>query len=367
MQKPNIKEILERYQSGNCTEEERIWVENWYLSWLTGEFDLSEEELMADLTSVKNKLPAIQRNTKIYYRVAAVAAAVLLILGSAFYFFKNDIGPKKDATYAKISPGSNKAVLTLSDGSQVVLDTTTNLASIDQYGVKITKDADGKLIYTSTSTGKVVDAYNMVSTPKGGQYDIVLPDGTKVKLNAASTIRFPIIFSAGERNVEFEGEGYFEVTKDSKRPFRVKSGKQTVEVLGTQFNINCYKDEPQIRTTLLEGSILLKGAEEVLLRPGEQGRTPHDAKKIHVMNVDVQTEVAWKNNLFFFENEPIINIMRQISRWYDVDVVYQNDVSDKKVWGSITRFSEISKVLEILELTGNIHFNVEGRRITVMK
>ncbi len=369
MLKPDIKDLLNRYKEGTCTDEEHILVENWYLNLEAGSFDLSEDELLDDLALIKSTLPQQPKSKRLIFRISA-AAVLLLALGISFYFIGNKYSsPSENSVQStvKILPGRNQATLTLSDGTTVLLDTATQLGTINQHGVKISKTEDGKLVYMNTATGKVVDAYNTIKTPNGGRYDITLPDGTLVTLNAASKIKFPIVFSGSDRRVELEGEAYFEVTKDATRPFLVVSGKQTVQVLGTHFNINSYEDEPQIRTTLLEGSVLVKGATQVLLKPGEQARTGHGAESFRVANVDVQTEVAWKNNLFFFENEPIKNCLRQVARWYDVEIVYEDDISDKKVWGSVTRFSEISKVLEILELTGNIHFKVAGRRITVMK
>ena len=370
MQKPDIKDLINKYNSGTCTEEERVLVESWYLNWQVKPSDLSEMELLEDLESIKARLPQKQKTFRLLTRTAA-AALVLISIGISLYFFLGRNATVPDTSLAQatkqISPGRNQATLTLSDGTTVSLDSVKSLASIDQQGVKVNKLADGRLIYINTDKAQPVEAYNTISTPKGGRYDITLPDGTLVTLNAASKIRFPIVFSGTDRRVELEGEAYFEVEKDTSRPFLLVSGKQTVQVLGTQFNVNSYSDEPQIRTTLLEGSIILKGATQVVLKPGEQARTGHNAENFKVINVDIQTEVAWKNNMFFFENEPIKNCMRQIARWYDVEIVYQGELSDKKIWGSVNRFSEIAKVLKTLELTGNIHFKVEGRRIIVMK
>ncbi|TDQ08083.1 FecR family protein [Pedobacter metabolipauper] len=368
MEKRELQELLERYERGECTEKEQAYIERWYLNWKPGAFDLSEKEFLEDLSLIRSALPGRPQSGKLFIRICT-AAILVLAMGISFYFIKKNSseGNAIELAAAKIVPGRNQATLTLSDGTTVLLDTATKMGTINQHGVKVSKTADGKLVYVNTATGKSVDAYNTIKTPNGGRYDIALPDGTLVTLNAASKIKFPIIFSETERRVELEGEAYFEVAKDAKKPFRVVSGKQTVQVLGTRFNVNSYEDEPQIRTTLLEGSILLKGATQVLLKPGEQAITGHRAENFRVANVDVQTEVAWKNNLFFFENEPIENCMRQVARWYNVEIVYEDNVSDKKVWGSMTRFSEISKVLEILELTGDIHFKVAGRRIIVMK
>lgn len=369
MEKKELEELLERYERRECTEQERAYVERWYANWQADSLDLSEVEVQHDLAQIRATLPKEQSSRLLYMRIAA-AAVLLLTVGFSLYFInKKDItaGNTLAQSQASIVPGRNQATLTLSDGTTVLLDTATQLGAINQHGVKVSKTADGKLVYVNTATGLTIDAYNTIKTPNGGRYEITLPDGTLVMLNAASKIKFPIVFSGNERRIELEGEAYFEVAKDAAKPFKVISGKQTVQVLGTHFNINSYQDEPQIRTTLLEGSVLVKGSTEVLLKPGEQACTGHDAGNFRVAAVDVQTEVAWKSNLFFFENEPIKNCMRQLSRWYDVEIVYQDDVSDKKVWGSVTRFSEISKVLEILELTGDIHFKIAGRRVIVMK
>ena len=369
MEKKKLQELIERYERGESTAEEQAFLEHWYLNWEPGAFDLSEKELYDDLSLVRSQLPGPGRPDRLWVRIC-VAATLALAIGISFYFIdnKNSIVPNTPKlAVSKISPGRNRAILTLSDGTLVPLDSSTQLGSITQHGVKISKTADGKLVYVNTETGKSVEAYNTIKTPNGGRYEITLPDGTLVTLNAASKIKFPIIFTGNERRLELEGEAYFEVAKDASKPFLVVSGKQTVQVLGTHFNVNSYQDEPLVRTTLLEGSVLVQGATQVLLKPGEQARTKHSAESFQVAKVDVQTEMAWKNNLFFFENEPIKSCMRQVARWYDVEVIYEDGIGDKKVWGSITRFSEISKVLDILEQTGNIHFKVEGRRITVTK
>jgi transmembrane sensor len=369
MEKKKLQELIERYERGECTEKEQAYLERWYLNWDPGAFDLSEKDFQEDLALVKSQLPGPVKSAKLWIRIGAVAT-LILALGVSFYFIRNKqslLSNAAERSAVRIMPGKNQATLTLSDGTTVLLDSATQVSSINQHGVKISKTADGKLVYVSTATGKLVEAYNTIRTPNGGRYEITLPDGTFVALNAASKIKFPIVFVGNERRLELDGEAYFEVAKDAEKPFLVVSGSQTVEVLGTHFNINSYEDEPLVRTTLLEGSVRVKGGTQVVLKPGEQARAGHGAETFQVSKVDIQTEVAWKDNLFFFENEPIKNCMRQVARWYDVEVVYQDDVSDKKVWGSITRFSGISKVLEILEQTGNIHFKVEGRRITVTK
>lgn len=278
---------------------------------------------------------------------------------------------------ADIAPGGNKAILTLADGSRIVLDTAGKGNLAHQGAVRITKTDDGQLVYTINEGSKkdetAAGLSNSIVTPKGGQYQVNLPDGTRVWLNAASSLTFPVSFAKlKERKVELKGEAYFEVQKDLTKPFIVQSDKQIVQVLGTHFNIDAYSDEPNTKTTLLEGSVKVRGlnvaiGEEALLKPGQQARIKSASGQADVVSVDPTSEIAWKNGLFFFENEPIENIMKQITRWYDVEVVYEDDVKGKTVWGSVTRYTNVSKVLSILALTGEIHFKLEGRRITVHK
>jgi transmembrane sensor len=381
MLKPDIKDLLNRYKSGNCTAEERSLVESWYLNWDTASFDLSDQELLADLSRIKKELPRKMSNNTFYYRAAAAAVA-LITLATTFYFLSYRNADKNQmiaAASGKIVPGSNKATLTLADGSTVVLDAGTQLDAINQFGVKIRKSADGKLAYFSDKNGKAANVYNTVSTPKGGQYQITLPDGTRVWLNAASKLRFPIAFTGNERNVELSGEAYFEVAKmmvkgkgnegnRARMPFFVKTDQQTVEVLGTHFNINAYSDETFTQTTLLEGSVkVTKGSSKALLSPGQQAVNNSASPVITIRNdVDVQESVAWKNGLFMFEQESIFSIMNKISRWYDIVVEYRGDLKGKKYSGNISKFEEVTEVLKTMQLTGTIQFKIEGRRIIVM-
>jgi transmembrane sensor len=310
-------------------------------------------------------------------RWLSVAALLLLCAGTALFFYLQNAAVEPQ--FSAIVPGSHKAILTLSDGSKIVLDQAAKGSLANQAGVQITKSNEGQLIYSvmaqqeGGSVAGSADLTNTISTPKGGQYQVNLPDGTKVWLNAASELKFPLSFAKlRERRVELHGEAYFEVEKDASKPFIVKSDRQYVQVLGTHFNINSYADEKETKTTLLEGSVKVspihgRDADQVVLKPGLQAQLIAGTKQIKVMHVDVQAEVAWKNGQFFFEDEPIENIMKQIARWYDVEIVYQDDLSGKTVWGSVTRYASVSKVLSILELTGGIHFKVEGRRITVLK
>lgn len=373
MQKQNIKDLLLRYKSGDCTEEERALVENWYLNWEEGSFDLSEHEFLDDLALIKKDLPKPKKWNIFYYRVAAAAVA-MITLSVAFHFIfnpnsgsdKNDMVARQQP--AKIIPGSNKAILTLADGSTVVLDGNAQVDSINQFGVKISKSADGKLAYSKGKGSKVSDVYNTLTVPRGGHYNVILPDGTKVWLNAASKLRFPIAFNGRERKVELSGEAYFEVFENKAKPFKVVCDYQEITVLGTHFNVNAYEDESFIKTTLLEGKVrITKDSEHAVLTPGEQSVTSESSSSIKLLkDIDVQESIAWKNGLFVFEKESIYSIMNKISRWYDIEVEYRGNLKGKEYSGNISKFEEVKEVIKTMELTGTIQFKFEGRRVIVM-
>jgi transmembrane sensor len=265
-----------------------------------------------------------------------------------------------------IKPGGNKAVLTLSDGSHIALDDVANGEIAKESGVQITKTADGRLLYTARpGLSHVKVGYNTIATPKGGQYRIALPDGTMVWLNAASSLKYPSVFTGAARNVELTGEAYFEVAKNKNMPFMVKTRKQEVEVLGTHFNINAYEDENGVKTTLIEGSVKVKlpSNKSTVLKPGDQSDVLTDIK---VSQVDASSVIDWKQGLFWFNDESIFSIMRQFSRWYNIDVEYRGDVSNIRFGGQVSRMKNLSQVLRIMELTKSIQFKVEGNKIIVM-
>ena len=312
------------------------------------------------------------------FKIMGYAAAVLIILSAGLYFYQSP--PKKVLiskarnTKIDIKPGGNKAILTLADGRSVVLNEANNGVIASQSGLTIKKAKDGQLIYTvdvalekSAGSAGNTASYNTISTPRGGAYQINLPDGTKVWLNAASSLRFPVRFASKERSVQLTGEAYFEVSKDKSKPFKVKTGMQTIEVLGTHFNVNAYPEEEFYNTTLLEGSVRISttGVNR-LLKPGEQSIMSARNGKIVVDNVDTEEVVAWKNNKISFNSQPIEKIMRQVSRWYNVEIVYEGDISGKTFTGTISRYANVSEVLKMLELTDLVHFKIEERRITVM-
>lgn len=374
------KELLEKYKTDDLSEAEKALVEKWLLNYQEAGDDLSEEKMESISANLWEQLQIHQPKKTVLWKRLAVASCLLACLGTALFFYVNtkDKGTVHIAGVKEkpIVPGGNKAILTLANGSQISLNDAGDGILAKQSGIRISKTKDGQLVYqiseNITPASDAAIEYNSIETPKGGQYQIDLPDGTKVWLNAVSRLTFPLSFSkSNERRVELKGEAYFEVAKDLQKPFIVQNDKQAVEVLGTHFNVNAYTDEPIIKTTLLEGSVKVRNhgtanGKGWILTPGQQAQL-NSIGSLAVVKVDPQVEVAWKNGQFSFENEPIENIMRQISRWYDVEIVYKDNVAGKTVWGSITRYSSVSKVLSVVERTGKIHFKVEGRRVIVTK
>src|SRR5690606_29853914 len=271
------------------------------------------------------------------------------------------------AAAINIAPGSNKAALTLADGSTILLDDAAE-GKISEQGNTFVYKTNGTLSYNAQNVNSNLNAkqsFNTLTTPRGGQYKIVLPDSTVVWLNAESSIRFPTKFSAHERNVSLTGEAYFEVATNKSAPFKVNLESMEVEVLGTHFNVMAYSDEKSVNTTLIEGSVKIhKNQQQKLLRPGQQARVSNTIK---VSNVDVNEAIAWKNGLFQFKEANIETILRQIGRWYDVKIEYQGEISDEKYRAEISRKANLSQVLKILEISGLKFSLKEGRTITVKR
>lgn len=370
--------LLEKYKAGNCSEEEIAIVESWYLELASKgnapaalSIELSKEEVWAALTATPQ-----QRKLPIAWRWG-IAAAIAVLAGTAGFLSLDHGGVNLQGRNAvkhnDVLPGGNKAFLTLDDGTKISLTDAENGEIARQQGLSIRKTADGQLVYTvaGNAAANGPGTFNTIETPKGGQYRVNLPDGTRVWLNAASSLRYPTKFNGITRSVSLLGEGYFEVAKikDSRGqlvPFIVKSGNQEVEVLGTHFNINSYDDEDAVKTTLAEGSVrVVSGLEgkKVMLEPGEQSEL--DSKGIQVKKVDLEAILAWKQGDFIFEGEDLKSIMRKVARWYDVEVSYKGKFDNLKFGGSISRSKNISSVLGIMEATGSVNFDVNGKHVTV--
>lgn len=374
-----LLKLQEKFFAGQCNEKE---IEQ--LMKYEDDFRLVDEPWQAesgDEQQIKNQLlsklheamdtPEKQSFRFNYYYAAAAAVLILTMFTLIFYprqdeQIHNLAKAKINQPKNQIKPGSNKAILTLSDGSVINLsDANAGLVS-NQGNVTVGKTPDGKLVYQVKSAKNQPLIYNTISTPRGGEYQIVLPDGTRVWLNAASSLRFPSAFTGAERKVELTGEAYFEVAKNKNQPFKIDANKMGIEVLGTHFNVNTYPDESSIKTTLLEGSVKLSsGNNHKLLKPGQQASLSSKSE-FDIRVVNVEEAVAWKNGYFIFDNENIQDIMRKVARWYDVDVVYQGKIDEGSYGGTVSRFNSVAGILRSLELTGTVHFKTEGRRITVM-
>lgn len=386
-QAPNITmtqaeyiELYDKYMAGNCTPHEKEQLEKY-----ADDFQLSdkpwdenigdEQEIKAEITErlYGSRKPIWGKFFQNRYRSAAAILLIIISVGVLLHkkvktpVYNTAKNIKKNT--GPVIPGSNKATLTLSDGSNIDLNDTQKGVLSNQGSVSVNKLSDGKLVYNIKGEGANSQStpilYNTITTPRGGQYQVVLADGTKVWLNSESSLKFPATFSGKERHVELTGEAYFEVAKNKSMPFNIAVNKMSIEVLGTHFNVNAYSDEDAIKTTLLEGSVkLASGNTTALLKPGEQAvLQQHDFK---INKVNTEETVAWKNGYFMFDNENIQSIMKKVARWYNVDVVYTGNVDERGFGGTVSRFETVAGVLKSLELTGTVHFKLEGRRITVM-
>ena len=337
--------------------------------------DNQGEEMLANILQTEQadkSIPVIPRYKKFFNwpRVAA-AAAILIAAFTGIYFLFNQ-KPKQDiaqsgSTNQKeiIVPGGDKAILILADGSAIVLD-TLHTGSLPQQGnTRIVKLNTGSLAYNAGAGSQLETLYNTLSTPSGGQFQLVLPDGSKVWLNSSSSIRFPTAFNGDERKVELTGEAYFEVAKNAAKPFKVSVKEMEVEVLGTHFNIMAYDDEKSINTTLLEGSVKVsKGSTGKILVPGQQSKVGSGGN-IKITEADVEEAIAWKNGFFQFNSYDIETVMRQVARWYDVQVVYKHKIPGGNFSGIVSRKNNISRVLEILQ-GGDVQFKIEGKKVIVL-
>lgn len=305
-------------------------------------------------------------------RMAAAAVFALALAGVGYWWFVLKMPLKNEVAQANvpdknipIPPGSNKAVLKLGNGTEVMLDSLTEGMLLQQGQAKIIKSGNGQVSYKITGTTPAEIVYNTITTPRGGQYQLTLADGTKVWLNASSSLRYPSNFSGKERRVELTGEGYFEVARKESMPFHVKVNSIDVEVLGTHFNINSYKDESVIRTTLLEGSVkVTSGKQASRLKPGQEASviTNGDIK----LQDDVNTEevIAWKNGMFQFKAADIETVLRQAARWYDIQIEYKGGIS-ARFSGQISRSANAEQLFKILELTNKVRFEIHGKNIVV--
>ncbi|CAM3795288.1 FecR family protein [Mucilaginibacter galii] len=371
-----ITELIKKYNAGYASDNEKALIEAWYLQFEQKDIpQLSDDQRQSDLDNIWKNLPVNRAKIKrigTWYRVAA-AAMLLAFLSVGIYLSKyQEI--KQGNVINEISriakPGGNKAVLILSNGQQIVLTDAENGQVAKQGNATISKTADGKVVYNFRQAADPgVQEQNTIATPAGGTYELTLSDGTKVTLDSHSSLRYPVAFNGADRKVELTGQAYFEVAHNKTKPFKVTSIGQTVEVLGTHFNINAYTNEGTITTTLLEGSVKVSNADKTaMLKPGQRSMLSRisGTAPISVNDADVETTIAWKNGLFRFKRADLQTVMRQFARWYDVEVDYEGEVPDVAITGKVQRASNASQVLTILNKLG-IKFRAEGKKITVLQ
>lgn len=381
MTKENFFALIDKYLEGKATLQEEQTLLNFYESfnqstdWDEKALGLKEEleaKMLARLHAAIRQ-PAVQSKTIAIWKRIAVAASIVLVSSIIFYSYQQQKeqsthNPKTAQTSA-IVPGTNRAFLTLADGEKIALNEAANKVLAAQLGDGVAVK-EGTLSY-ATNLLAAKDKFNLIEIPRGGQYRVDLPDGSKVWLNAESSLRYPLTFDHNERKVTLTGEAYFEIAKDKNRPFKVVTGTQTVEVLGTHFNVSAYQNDDETKTTLLEGSVRITknngtgNDQTVVLRPDEEAIN-YNAKPLQVRQVDAEQSVAWKNGNFIFEHEDISSIMKKIARWYDIEISYAGSKSTDLFTGTISRKKSLNNVLEMLQLAGNVHFKVEGRRIVVL-
>lgn len=379
MNKDQIKELSEKLVAGIASEEE-IQLYNRFLDSYVSDKEAWDESLHGNKNEmeilIKNgifKKAGIRRSAyrMTWFKMAA-AAAIVLIISSVSFFMINNRNQKQqiavDPVYNKIkidiAPGQTGAILTLANGQNILLDSAVNESLAQQGSVSVIKK-NGRLIYNNKgNTSGIV--FNTITTPKGRQFNIVLADGSKVWLNAASSITFPTAFVGKERKVTITGEAYFEVAHNAEMPFIVEKGSTSVLVLGTHFNVNAYDDESEISVTLMEGAVNVKnGSNNNFIKPGQQAQIRQDGKIKLLNDVDVDNVVAWKNGRIQFQGANIEKVMRQMSRWYDVEIVYDKKLDDL-FYADIPRMTMLSDVLKALELSRKVHFKIEGNKVLVI-
>ncbi len=378
--------LIAGFLQENLTETEHQELDDWI-----GE-SMDNQRLFEDMTDPKNletwlkwrentpSVPTLDRlKSRLEFTPPAkksvlrsfwpYVAAASILLGAAitFEWIQNKAKPENlvQTMPKDLLPGGNHAILTLSDGRTIALDSAGNGNLTQQGNVNIHKQDSGLISYQvinpSVSPGK--EEYNTLTAPAGGQFRLILPDGSNVLLNAGSSLKYPTVFSGKKRLVILTGEGYFEVAKDPMFPFEVSAGTNTIQVLGTHFNINAYADEPAVRVTLEEGSVMVN--QKTTLTPGWQAQIS-PSTEVKTIKADLETELAWKNDLFVFKQAPLDEVMRQVGRWYKCEVDFKTNITDHFNF-SVSRSVPVSKLLHFLEETGSVHFSIEDKKITVMQ
>ena len=381
MNNQQAEELLQKYQSGNCTSSENDLIENWYdqlietgeCQWSDDEKDMIQKMLERRIfKQINQKQKIIKSPVLLIHRYSWwVAASVILILGTFSYFHFNKTAKERQTANVLFSDikvaETNRAMITLTNGQKIFLDSVGNGVIGVQGNVNLVKIADGKIAYqqgNGEESGRI--EYNTLINPRGSKImNLTLVDGSKVWLNAGSALTYPVAFIGNEREVSISGEGYFEIEHDALKQFTVHKGGIKIQVLGTHFNVNAFKDDGQdLMVTLLEGSVKINNGHAIgLLKPGQQAKVN---KEVEILNeVDLNAVIAWKNGYFQFDHASLQNVLKQISRCYDIQVMYEGTNQPREFIGEIQRDLSLAEVIKILE-KNKVRFKIEGRKLVVL-
>lgn len=363
MTEREIKKLLKRYSDGVSTDSEKNIVDTWYSS-LDYNKALQVKEFEFSKQMVWKRINSQKRFQLRFYRYAAVLISFLTI-SITLYTLNRQTTPDISNYASTIKPGGNMAFLVLNQKDSLNLNQLKIGEIIKSDDVKIQKLTDGTISYESIPDVNKISVVNKLIVPRGGQYRIVLADSSIVSLNSESELEFPSQFNGHERRIKMIGEGYFEVAKNKQKPFIVESKGQQVIVLGTKFNVKAYPNDTQTLTTLVEGKIEVSSpVGRVILHPGDQ--SIYDGHSVQISKAKTDSNVSWKNDLFVFDSEPLISIMQKIMRWYDVDIVFENEtLQQKQFTGTISKQREIQQVLQLLEMTGKVKFTTKNKTIYI--
>lgn len=374
MDKEQLAAIIARMADNTATDEDLTAYNAWCESMQARDLEISDMAGIEARTLHRVRQQTGHQGRQGFIRRIAIAAALTGVVAGSVFLFRyingRDAATITPAPVAAAQPdipsGKNTATLTLANGKTIILAGTQQGKLTEQAGAAVNKNADGTLEYQPVSDGAGAEPqYNTLNTARGEQFRITLADGTKVWVNAATTLKFPTSFARmATRKVEVTGEAYFEVASDPAHPFIVHTGSQDIKVLGTQFNVNNYPDEPLAKTTLLQGAIKIN--DEKVLKPGQQAVSDKKGS-LNITTVSTDAIVAWKNGYFEFNDENIYDIMRKIARWYDVEVIYEGDIPTSTMEGTISRFEQVSKVLNTIQKAGLLKFRIEQKKIYVSK
>ncbi len=385
MTSERLQYLLERYQQDQCTEVELEELNEWFHSWNPGTEDMqrwlqesggAQSLQQAMYVDFNAKVKRTHRLKKIGWLYKAAAASIILAV-AVFLLYPNRKRSTGEAVKENtatvntgflhdVPPGTDKATLKLADGTEIALADTGNAHIATQNNTEIKQAGNGSIAYTAgEQPGLQQPVYNSLTTPRGGKYSLTLADGTAVTLDAASSITYPVAFTGKERLVTITGQVYFEVAHDAARPFKVMAKNQVIEDIGTAFNVNAYDDDLFAKITLAEGSINVHNAtQSALLVPGQQAVIKNGQQQIQVKKVNVEEVVAWKNGWFIFHQEDLQSIMKQAARWYNVEIVYEG-TRDKKFGGRISRYKNISELLENLKISGGISYSIDSNKVVL--